>query len=89
MVGLSSVFPMPSNEFLAALGDLKKSESKLSDSVEAVHIEATAQHFDEEDSIEQTDTGKVTWLIVAAVSLGGFLFGISPFSCIPSSVRLE
>ena len=28
-----------------------------------------------DDSIERTDTGRVTWLISATVSLGGFLFG--------------
>lgn len=80
---------MSSNEFLAALGDSKQSESKLSDSGEAVHIESTAHLFDEDDSIEQTDTGKVTWLISATVSLGGFLFGIPSFSHIPSAVQLE
>lgn len=80
---------MSSNEFLAPLGDSKQPESKLSDSVEAVHVESTAHLFDEDDSIEQTDTGKVTWLISATVSLGGFLFGISPFSRIPRAVRRE
>lgn len=57
--------------------DQKLIESKASVSGDVVHIETTYHSGDESDSIEQTDTGKVTWLISATVSLGGFLFGIA------------
>jgi hypothetical protein len=55
--------------------DFEKSETYS----EAAHIETTGNPDagdPGDDSIEQTDTGRVTWLISATVSLGGFLFGI-------------
>lgn len=64
--------------------DQKLTESKVSDLGDALHIETTSHSDDESDSIEQTDTGKVTWLISATVSLGGFLFGIAAISVLPS-----
>jgi SP family myo-inositol transporter-like MFS transporter 13 len=45
---------------------------------DAVHLEETSSNdfgLDDNDSIESTQTGKVTWLISMTVSLGGFLFG--------------
>lgn len=56
------------------------SDEKLRESGDAVHFEIIPPDEDG-DSIEQTDTGKATWLIAATVSLGGFLFGtVTPFS---------
>jgi len=33
-----------------------------------------------DDSIEETNPGKGVWLIACTVSMGGFLFGITPIS---------
>ncbi|KFZ24403.1 hypothetical protein V502_01121 [Pseudogymnoascus sp. VKM F-4520 (FW-2644)] len=42
-----------------------------------VHLETISNEsaLDDNDSIESTPTGRVTWLISMTVSLGGFLFG--------------
>jgi hypothetical protein len=55
----------------------KLSVEKSDKYTEAVHIEMTSDTETSYDSIEWTDTGRVTWLISATVSLGGFLFGTS------------
>ena len=60
--------------------DRKLTESKASVLGDALHVETAYHSVDESDSIEQTETGKVTWLISATVSLGGFLFGIAALS---------
>ena len=48
---------------------------KSDEYAEAVHIETSGSPEAGDDSIERTNTGRVTWLISATVSLGGFLFG--------------
>ena len=55
--------------------------SKIDDKAETIHDgygtgTETGHAFD--DSIETTAPGKGVWLIVCTVSMGGFLFGMSP-----------
>lgn len=68
---------------LHSSGSLKKDEKLALKTGDAVHIEradsAGSGNTLDRDSIERTDTGRVTWLISATVSLGGFLFGKTPF----------
>ncbi|RFU26479.1 hypothetical protein B7463_g9864, partial [Scytalidium lignicola] len=54
-------------------GAAQKEDEKENVSVD--HIETGSNTDIEFDSTEETTTGAVTWLISAAVSLGGFLFG--------------
>lgn len=57
-----------------------KSKSDLEDPVEVAHVEETRISEGNSDLIEETGTSRVTWLVSATVSLGGFLFGtlVSP-----------
>ncbi|GAB7351808.1 hypothetical protein MBLNU459_g2377t4 [Dothideomycetes sp. NU459] len=56
--------------------DDKKMKESDNDSVQYVErIDSIGGNIVTDDSIEQTEVGKKTWLIAIIVSLGGFLFG--------------
>ncbi|KAJ5084241.1 myo-inositol transporter [Penicillium alfredii] len=56
----------------------RSSLDKDEDKADVVHEELSALELD--DSIEKTDPGVAVWLIACTVSMGGFLFGIHPYS---------
>lgn len=50
-------------------------ELKKDDTVRIEDVSNGESYGPIDDSIEQTECGKMTWVICIAVSIGGFLFG--------------